>query len=265
MSKFEYPMREIDLSELVKYLLKNLAGIILGTGIIIAAFLVFQTSRKAIVEPKSNLYTASSMIYVKNNLKNMPEQEGVAMDYTGIMLSYDLIQSVIETCDLEMPYKEFISKLRLYNHGVGYQVITIDFNYYKKNEAKKIVAVYTDKCIETLKSVTGNQNISIIDHAYVYEQMSESEEAVLGTGIRQASGEQTIKASLGKYTFIGAFIGFVFMSGMYILIYIFDSSIKNKIETERYLQVPVIGEISDETRKHGVSRCFFRYKRRFHY
>ncbi|RDU22103.1 Wzz/FepE/Etk N-terminal domain-containing protein [Anaerosacchariphilus polymeriproducens] len=265
MSKFEYPIREIDLSELFKYLMKNLAWIILGTGLIGAAFMALQTSREVIEEPKSNLYTASSMIYVKNNLENMPEQEGVAMDYTGIMISNDVVQSVIETCDLEMQYKEFISKLRLYNHGVGYQVISIDFNYYKKKDAKKIVDIYTDKCIEKLKSVTGNNNISIIDKAYVYEQMSASEEASLGTGIRPAEGEQILESNIGKYIVIGAFIGFVLMSGIYVLIYIFDSSIKNKTETERYLQVPVIGEIMDETRKQGVSRCFFRYKRRFHY
>lgn len=264
MIKYDYPTREIDISELIKYLLKNLLWIILGALIIGSAFLVVQSGKGTNISTESSLYTAKSMIYVQDDMENMPNQEGVAMDYTGIMSSNDVIQSVITECDLNMTYNEFISKLSSYTHGVGYEIITIQYNYFDADAAKEIVNAYTNKCVEKIKEVTGNNNVTIIDQAYVNEQMSESEKATLSTGVQNTGDTVILQTSLSKYIIIGAFGGLVLMCGVFALIYILDSSIKNKMEAERYLQLPVIGIVRDETGKQGILKCYYRYKRRFH-
>lgn len=214
---------EIDLQELFGLLLSRLWLIIICTVVGgVAAFIV----SNFFVTP---LYQSTTSVYILNKNENSTVsysdlQLGTQLtkDYAQMITSRDVLEGVIEKCDLDEGYGSFSSRVSVTTPSDTRMIkITVtDENpvmaQLLANEVRKLAA-------DKIKEVMDIEAVNTVD------------EANLPTS--------PASPSVGKWTMVGGAVGMVLCIMIVLIRFLMDDSIKTSEDVEKYLELSTLASI----------------------
>ena len=207
---------EIDLIEIIKVLWSKALLIILG--VIVCGGAAFGIS-KFLITPQ---YTAKSTIYVFTkttsitSLADINLGSALAVDFTYIGKTRDVIESVIDELRLDTTYEQLSKSINIVNPDRSH-LLEISVTDVDPVAAANISNSLSDHLREAIADVMTTDKPSIVQRAVIPQQKS--------------SPNNT------KNAIIGALIGFVLVAGVVIVRHLMDDTIKTDEDVEKYLHI----------------------------
>lgn len=201
---------EIDLIELLKYILKNTKAILIST--LVIALIIFGVT--SFILPKS--YTSSTDISI------IPA--GEQQDYTSYLMGNVVLNSVskklkIDTDVLLNSIDVTRDTSNAYNYNIKVTTNNPKLSYH-------VVESIVDSFKKEMMVDLNLSSITIINDAYV--------------------NKTPVSPNIKKYTSIGVLSGLLLNLMLCIIYFIFDKKFKNMREVEMFLGVDVLAEIPME-------------------
>lgn len=205
---------EIDLLDLAYMLLDHwhyLLVCLLAGAILFNAYSFFLI--RPTYESTSKLYVVSASDDAVVNLSDLNLGTSLTADYEELMLSYPVLNRVIDKLDLDMTSDELKKLYTLSNP--------------KDTRILKITATTTDPQF----SMDLAETMAEVAISYLPDTMS-----TLAPNIAQHAKLADRKAgpSYSKYTMMGAMLGFVLMAGILVVIYLMDDTVHTAEDMEKY-------------------------------
>ena len=205
---------EIDLLDLAYMLLDHwhyLLVCILAGAILLNAYSFFFI--RPTYQSTSKLYVVSASDDAVVNLSDLNLGTSLTADYEELMLSYPVLNRVIDKLDLDMT-SEQLKRLYTLNNPNDTRIL-------------KITATTTDPQL----SMDLAETMAEVAISYLPDTMS-----TLAPNIAQHAKLADHKAgpSYRKYTMMGAMLGFVLMAGILIVIYLMDDTVHTAEDMEKY-------------------------------
>lgn len=228
--KMNYPQpdadeMEIDLIDLTFHLLDKAHYIILS--LLFGAVLLNVFSYLFIhptYQSESKLYVVSSSEDSVVNLSDLNIGSSLTKDYEELILSYPLLEQVIDELDLEISYKNLVEMITLTNpSNTRILCITVESEnpYLSRDIANAVAEISAEYLPETMSTMAPN----IAQKA----QLAESK-----------SGPSYL-----KYTMIGALLGMLVCCGIFVLQYLMDDTIHTSEDMEKYFGIVPLTAIPD--------------------
>lgn len=219
--------REIDLLQIWNVFKKKLIYILLASLLMGA---IFYGVSKFVLTPK---YKAESSIIVRQNTDNVSNNmeisdlkfnQELVNTYSEIIKTRGIADLVIKNLNLDMSHEEFKSKVSVStkNNTEIFSVSVIDTI---PERAVDIANETTMVFKEAIKEIMKIDNVQILDEA-----------------IKQ---EQPVSPKAKSNTIIGALIGFMLSSLIFILKELMDTTIKSAEDFTQTFDLPVLGIIPD--------------------
>lgn len=214
---------EIDLMELFMVLLEKIW--IIGGAAIICGLMMLVYS-KFFVEPT---YESTTRIIVLNtndsdtiNISDLQLGSQLMGDYQQLITSRYVVETIIETFDLDEEYEDFVKRVEVSN-AANTRIIEITLTDTDPLMAKEMVDELRDVAAARIKEVMAIEAVNLVDEGNV----------------------PTKKAapSVKKYTLIGILIGGFLSVAVILVIYLLDDTIKNAEDVEKYLHLSTLGLI----------------------
>lgn len=234
---------EIDLIDLAYTLLDKIHYIILC---FLIGAVVFNAYAYFLVEPT---YTSTSKMYVVSassdsvvNLTDLNIGTSLTADYEQLMLSYPVLEQVIDELNLDMDSEELAKMISLENPS-DTRLLNITVTSTDPVLARDIANKLMEVSIEYLPRTMSTNPPNVAQSAKL--------------AIRKAGPSYT------KYTIMGAFVGALLYCAYLVFIYLMDDTIHTPEDMERYFGVVPLtaipdGEIyqdeDDMTKKRGRKR-----------
>ena len=229
---------EIDLIEIIKVLWSKALLIILG--VLVCGAAAFGVS-KFLITPQ---YTAKSTIYVFTkttsitSLADINLGSALAVDFTYIGKTRDVIESVIDELRLDTTYEQLSRSISIVNPDRSH-LLEISVTDVDPVAATNISNSLADQLREAIADVMTTDKPSIVQRAVVPQQKS--------------SPNNT------KNAIIGALIGFVLVAGIVIVRHLMDDTIKTDEDVEKYLHINTLAsfpyiKIREEKEKKSKSK-----------
>lgn len=215
---------EIDLTELF-YALKKRVVMILSALLVCAVIAGAYT--KLLVTP---IYSSTSTMLVLtkettlSSLADLQIGSQLTNDYSVLINSRTVLQTVIEDLNLDMTYKELRNNVTI-NNLSDTRILEITVNDPDPEMAKKIV--------DTLCKDAAT---------FIGEQMEVNEPKIIEQG--EVPTKKT-SPSTTKNILIGALIGLVLSAGFVVVTTIMDDTIKTEDDIERYLGLTTLASVPD--------------------
>lgn len=205
---------EIDLLDLAYMLLDHwhyLLVCILAGAILLNAYSFFFI--RPTYQSTSKLYVVSASDDAVVNLSDLNLGTSLTADYEELMLSYPVLNRVIDKLDLDMT-SEQLKRLYTLNNPNDTRIL-------------KITATTTDPQL----SMDLAETMAEVAISYLPDTMS-----TLAPNIAQHAKLADRKAgpSYRKYTMMGAMLGFVLMAGILVVIYLMDDTVHTAEDMEKY-------------------------------
>lgn len=214
---------EIDISELIKLLKKNMKLIVISIVLCaVAAFLItnfFMTKK----------YASSATIYLKPNVSEQGIIDSTALNsnskmvnnYISLIQGESILSQVAEQLDIK-DVEEIKNSLSVSNL-TDTEIIVVESKTDDPVKSQAIVKSTVTIFFKEMKEKLDIKNMTISDQPQI--------------------NEIPVSPSKKMNTLIGAIAG-LFLSGGYVFLqYLFDKRLKNKADAENFLGVPVLGEI----------------------
>ena len=230
---------EIDLIEIIKVLWNKALLIILG--VVICGGAAFGIS-KFLITPQ---YTAKSTIYVFTkttsitSLADINLGSALAVDFTYIGQTRDVVESVIDELRLNTTYEQLSKSISITNPDRSH-LLEISVTDVDPVAAANISNSLADHLREAIADVMTTDKPSMVQRAVIPQQKS--------------SPNNT------KNAIIGALIGFALVAGIVIARHLMDDTIKTDEDVEKYLHIntlasfPYIKTREDKEKKGGKSK-----------
>ncbi len=225
---------EIDLIELFLALKRRIVIIILAA---IAGIVIMGGYTVLFVTP---MYSATSMLYVLTTSTSITSLADIQLgtqltsDYSILMTTHPVIDTVIENLGLDMSYEELVGK------------ITID----NPSDTRILNITVTDPVPETAQNIANElAAVTVVHMAEVMktEEPSIAEEAQLPTS--------PVSPNLSKNCAIGALAGLILSAGIVIILYLINDKVHTEDDIEKYLHMTTLGIIpSRESKKQKLGR-----------
>lgn len=159
---------ELDLNLIFRKIWKNKFLIIIA-GLIFGAIAYSYTSYL-----KKPLYSSTTKMYSINRVdedskitfQDLMTGAGLVKDYQQIILSSDVLSSVIEKEDLNMTEEELAGKITI-DSPEETRVIDITVTDYNPKEASRIANAVRENSIDVIKEITRVEDITVIEKAKV--------------------------------------------------------------------------------------------------
>lgn len=216
---------EIDLIDLAYTLLDKIHYIILC--FLIGAVL-FNAYAYFLVEPT---YTSTSKMYVVSassdsvvNLSDLNIGTSLTADYEQLMLSYPVLEQVIDELNLDMD-SESLAKMISLDNPSDTRLLNITVTSTDPVQARDIANKLMEVSIEYLPRTMSTNPPNVAQSAKL--------------AIRKAGPSYT------KYTMMGAFVGALLYCAYLVFIYIMDDTIHTPEDMERYFGVVPLTAIPD--------------------
>lgn len=198
---------ELNLIDLIKYVLKNVKKIFEATAICtLIAFGITQ-----FILPKS--YSSSAIISIIPN--------GELLDYTSYLTATSVLESV--STKLNVDVDSLIGDVLVTRDTVNVYNYTITATTNNPDLSCRIVKNLVKSFRTDMKKVLNLNSITTINNATV--------------------NKTPVSPSVKSNTIKGAIIGFVFSFAAVVLSFFCNKHLRNSIEAEAYLGVDVLGEI----------------------
>lgn len=213
---------EIDLKALF-LLLKRKILIIIGAAA--AGIVLMAGYTLLLVTPQ---YSATSMLYVLTTSTSITSLADIQLgtqltsDYTILMKTHPVIDTVIANLGLNLSYQQLVDKVSISN-PTDTRILKITVTDPVPETAQKIA--------NELASVTVEQMAKVMKT----DEPSVAEEAQLP--------KEPVSPSLKKNVMLGAFAGLVIAAGIIIVLYLLNDKIHTEEDIEKYLNITTLGVI----------------------
>ena len=214
---------EIDISELIKLLKKNMKLIVISMVLCaVAAFLItnfFMTKK----------YASSATIYLKPNVSEQGIIDSTALNsnskmvnnYISLIQGESILSQVAKQLDIK-DVEEIKNSLSVSNL-TDTEIIVVESKTDDPVKSQAIVKSTVTIFFKEMKEKLDIKNMTISDQPQI--------------------NETPVSPSKKMNTLIGAIAGLILSGGYVFLQYLFDKRLKNKADAENFLGVPVLGEI----------------------
>jgi len=236
-------MKVVTLKDLWGIFLQRLWIILLVSVIAVAIVL---TSAKLTYEP---MYNSSATLYIlqQNQFNSNREYEDfnlalkVVNDCTHLIKSHSVLDTVIRNLDLEIPYGELYSNIKITNPPET-RILEVSVKSDSPLQAKMIV---DEIC------VVGTEKIS---EAMGFEQVHFFERGILNR-------TPCNRTSVFVYLLIGL-LSMALTYAVFLFIYVLDDKIHTDEDIKKYLNLSILGDIPnfDETNKKKYGNMNYRSK-----
>lgn len=230
---------EIDLGELIGYLLGHIRVILLCTvcgGVIAGLISIF------LITP---LYQSTAKIYILSNettisLSDLQMGSSLASDYEELITSRSVVKKVIENLELELSVEELVGHVSVANKE-NTRIISITVTYPDPQMAQKIANEFAEVSKSQMNKIMKVEEPTDVDIAEVPERKSSPNNV--------------------KNILIGIILGFVLAAGAFTVAYILDDTVKTTEDVERYLGLHTLASVpeeggTDNSEKHEKKRRF---------
>lgn len=220
-------MEEINLKDLFKYFVKKIPIIIIISVIVMLVGMLYN-----IIFKKPMYYGDTTLILVQENSSynqngsitqsDVILNQKLVATYTKIVQSRRVLDRVIRELDLEDSYDTLKRSITV--SGVSdTEIIKITVSNRDNGEAVRIANKIADVFQEEVMEIYNLKNVSVIDAAVVQEQ------------------PYNIHSLRDVVIYLA--VGMLLSTGVFFVIYYFDTSVKSSEEVEQKLGIPVIGTI----------------------
>ena len=207
---------EIDLGEIFGLLLHRLWLILLcGIACGIIGFIV----SSFIVTPK---YDSTTKIYILNRQNNNNLTLSDTKDYTELVKSRYVLETVIKQCGLNESYGTLLSRVTVAN-TTDTRIISITVRDESPQAAQTIANAIRTVSASHIKSVMDIEAVNVVDEANL--------------PLSPAA------PSITKYTVLAAAIGIVLSAIIIVICYLLDDTIKSSEDIEKYLGLSTLALI----------------------
>lgn len=221
MDKNENEVVEIDFFELFG-VIKSRLWIIILTGLILA--FVAGLYSYYMITP---IYSSKTQLYIINKSTNTTSladfQIGsqLTQDYMILVKSRLVVNQVIKNIDLDMTYEELVNTIELSNPSNG-RVLVIKVNHPDPYLAKRIADEFAHVSTEQI-AISMETKPTIIDEG----------------NLPTAPSSPNMKMNV----LIGGGLGGLISTGIIVLLYVMDDTIKSSDDVEKYLNLSTLGFI----------------------
>lgn len=218
---------EIDLKEILKYLLKNLWQMA-ATGVI--AIILGGVCTYLLVTP---LYESTSKLYVSGNsasstiasLTSLQLGSQLTTDYAELLTTVPVLEEVIEECELDVEAKELEKTISVGTLDSS-RVMTITVSNEDPELAKKITDTLANIAVEEISTVLETNAPVIVEDGMIEET--------------------PVNRNIVKNGAMAGVCGVVVCAFILVISYILDDRIKSEEEVRRYLQLTNLGSIPNQ-------------------
>ena len=213
---------EIDLKALF-LLLKRKILIIIGAAaagiVLVAGYTLF------LVTPQ---YSATSMLYVLTTSTSITSLADIQLgtqltsDYTILMKTHPVIDTVIENLGLNLSYQQLVDKVSISN-PTDTRILKITVTDPVPETAQKIANELASVTVEQMAKVMKTDDPSVAEEAQL--------------------PKEPVSPSLKKNVMLGAFAGLVIAAGIIIVLYLLNDKIHTEEDIEKYLNITTLGVI----------------------
>lgn len=214
---------EIDLMELFKLLLDNLL-LIIGLGVLGFALAFGYT--KFLVEPT---YSSVSTVYIQPTVKDnqvvasdITTNQKLTTTYTEIAKSNTVLSQVLPYFSNDLSMKQMASAINVRSIGetqiISFTAVTTD-----PELSARLVNRVVDVFVNEVKEIMAIDNLTIIDRAIVNED--------------KVGPNTTMNSAIGLILGLMIGVGIAFLKMM------LNRTIQTRVDAERLLGIPVLGEI----------------------
>lgn len=216
---------EIDLLELY-YLIKSKILLIVVSGIILAAAsgLVSSFLLTPIYTSKSKLYILS-MSTSLTSLADLQIGTQLTQDYMVLVKSRPVVTTVINNLELDTTYEALVDCVTITNPS-STRILEIAVDYPDPYLAKRIVDEFASVSRTSIASIMDSEEPTLIEEGHIPEHPS--------------------SPNTKRNALIGLVLGIVLATGVIVVLYILDDTIKDATDVEKYLAITTLGLIPVE-------------------
>ena len=228
---------EIDILELIRYLLRRWYAFVLATlataaaGISVCFFLITpkcESTTKIII---LNQQDGGALTYSDMQLASQ-----LTKDYEELIVSRDVLEAVIRSCHLEDDYDAFLERITVEN-VTDTRIISITVEDPSPAAARQIANSIRETAAEHIRSVTDVEAVNVVEEANLPEEPA--------------------SPSLLLWTVLSAVVGFAAVFLVLTVCFLTDDTIRSAEDVERYLglsTLALIPEIEESPQGKGASR-----------
>lgn len=232
---------EIDLGELIGYLLGHIRMILLCTvcgGVIAGLISIFLIT--PLYQSTAKIYILSNSLETTISLSDLQMGSSLASDYEELITSRSVVKKVIENLELELSVEELVGHVSVANKE-NTRIISITVTYPDPQMAQKIANEFAEVSKSQMKEIMKVKEPTDVDKAEVPEGKSSPNNV--------------------KNILIGIILGFVLAAGAFTVAYILDDTVKTAEDVERYLGLHTLASVpeeggTDNSEKHEKKRRF---------
>ncbi len=174
------------------------------------------------------LYQTSSMVYMRDSattlsVSDLQLSSALSSDYTVILMSRPILETVIKDLNLDMTFEELYSKISISNIS-DTRILRITVTDVEPKRAADIANRLAEYGISSIEEIESKSPYMV-------------ERAVVNTNKTNISNSKVLT--------IGAVLGFVASLFGLFLVYILDDKVRTAEEIERILDVPVLVGINE--------------------
>lgn len=179
-------------------------------------------------------YQAEAEIYITNtdaviNVQDVQLSSELTVDYERIIMSRTVLKKVIDELNLNMSHSE-LKELITVNNPEDSHILLIDVETSDPRKSIAITNTLVKFGIDQIYRVVGNDEPTIIDSA-------------------QADAVNVLKPSLIKYVAMGGMLGAFAVCAIIVISVLMDTTLKSQEDIEKYLELPLIGEVPENQEK----------------
>ncbi|BCZ47078.1 capsular polysaccharide biosynthesis protein [Clostridium gelidum] len=222
MEEIEFKIQ--DIFEILKRQWKLIGAIAAGVSIIAALVSFF------VITP---IYQVDSKVFIgkeENSIKDYDNNDvqmyqKLLKTYSEVIKTKDLIQSAISKNNLDITSEEVIKNLKI-TPMTDTQILEISYENKDKTLAKEVLVVVIDEFMRESKEIIPNGNVQVIESAEL--------------------PQNPISPNKGTNIAIAFLVGIMIGVSIAFLREYVDDTLKTKEQTEKVMELPVIGMIPCE-------------------
>lgn len=177
------------------------------------------------------MYTSTTQLYIisrsseSTSLSDIQMGTQLTQDYMVLVKSRAVVNKVIENLDLDLDYNEVAGAVKASNPS-NTRILEINITYPDAFMAKKLADEFAKVSSEQIAKIMETDKPEIIDEGNLPKEPS----------------SPNIKLNI----VIGGILGAVLISGIIVILYVIDDTIKDSEDVEKYLGLNTLGLIPIE-------------------
>lgn len=220
----EMELKIEDIFEILKRQWKIIAGITVGITLIVTVVILFVIT--PVYEVNSKLFIGKEETNNEDyNNNDVQMYQKLLKTYSELIKTKDLIGNAINKNNLDLTSSEVINALKI-TPMTDTQILQISYENTDRTLAKEVLVTVIDEFMRETKEIIPNGNVKVIESAEL--------------------PEDPMSPNKGMNIAIAFLVGLIMGVAIALLKECVDDTIKTKEQTEKVMELPVIGMIPCE-------------------